>query len=327
MNEAASQQQIKTGAPVAALIQVGSDAYAAFSSGKLYLKLITGYAWVVACDNAHLFYMEDPYSTPELRAFALAAQSLRQPLCNAMSGTDLLLQDSAFRENTAHVDRLAQINHSLYQLMRTICNMSDISQLGLTCNTRPELLNASAVFDEIFEKAAALAKDAGRILQFHGLRRNVDCVLDRNLLERAILNLISNAIKFSPADSTVKATFKQGQNSISLTVENRIKDSSGTIFSDAFHRFLREPGLESAQNGIGLGMAVVSAAASIHSGTVLIQAARKDTARITMSIPIQTVYDAAVRSPLILLEGYSGGIDNYLIELSEILPDPLYRHQ
>lgn len=323
-NAAATDRQIKIGTPVAELITLGAEDYEVFVSGKLYLELKSGRAWISICGDMHLFCIEDSFSSPELRAFALAAQHLRAPLSNAISGTELLLQNETLQQSTALKMQLGQINRSLYQMIRAVCNMSDVSQLGSSFGAKREIQNIAPVFDEIFEKAAALIEDAGRTLKFRGLKHGVDSAIDVQLLERAVLNLISNAIKFSPQGSTIQSVLKQNGNRLTLTVENRIQDGLGGMYGNTFSRFLREPGIESSQIGIGLGMSIVSHSVAAHRGTVLLDTSRKNCVKITVSIPIDTSYEPGLKSPMILLDGYTGGIDNYLVELSDVLPNHYY---
>ena len=323
-NDAALNCQIKTGIPVCELITLGIEEYEAFSAGKLYLELKMGRAWVSICDDFHLFHIENSYSSSELRAFALAAQHLRMPLSNALSGTELLIQNEALHSDTALKAQLGQINQSLYQLMRAVCNMSDISQLGTTYSTKAEFINATSVFREIFEKAAMLTAETGHTLKFSNWEQDIECVMDAQLLERAVLNLVSNAIKFSPNGSKILAALKHNKNRLTLTVENDILDGQGGIYGNAFSRFLREPGIESGKLGIGLGMSVVSSAVSAHSGIVLLNQVRKNSVRISISLPVRTDLSPIMKSPVMLMGGYTGGIDSYLLELSDVLPSHFY---
>ena len=324
VNPSASALLISEGASVSEMITLGASDYAAFKSGKLYLELKAGRAWGSVCDDAHLFCMEENYSSPALRAFALAAQHLRTPLSTAVSGAEILMQNDTMQENADLKQYVGQINRSLYQMLRAICNMSDISQLGAQINTKLELVNVSSVFDDIFEKAAHLARDSQRKLTFTGLKTNVDCAVDVQLLERIVLNLLSNAIKFSPTGDTIKSTLKLKDKRLTFTIENNIQDSNAGFYSNAFNRFLREPGIESGQTGIGLGMSVISRAVAAHNGTVLLDTTKKTGAKVAVSLPIRTEIKPELKAPAILLEGYTGGIDNFLVELSEVLPSNYY---
>lgn len=325
VNDAAAACQITVGTPISEMILLDREDYEVFSSGKLYLALNVGRAWVSVCDGFHLFCLEDTISSPELRAFALAAQHLREPLSNAVSGTEMIIQRTDL-EGTDIKKQLSQINRSLYQLIRAVCNMSDVSQLGIVSKANSKLCNARYVFGEIFEKTATFTENLGHSLQFRNLKQDIECVLDTQLMERAILNMVSNALKFSPEDSSILVVLKHNENRISLTIENSIQDGYSGLYGNAFNRFLREPGIESGQMGIGLGMSIISRAVSAHGGTILLNFNRRGVVKTTISFPIRTTTEPSAKSPIILLDGYTGGIDSYLVELSDVLPNHYYEN-
>lgn len=324
VNNAASQMQIKVGTSINELIKVGTEDYAGFRSGKLYLELSVGRAWVSICDDVHLFNVEGPYPTPELKALALAAQHLRMPLSNAMSSIELLKQNEALENSDSLRQQVSSVNRSIYSLLRSVCNMSDASPAGISCQANLQVQNATAIFDEIFEKLTTFTEKSGQILEFTGLKQPVECLLDPQLMERAILNMVSNAVKFSPAGTTIRIIVKHTGHRLSIAVENTISEEQRRIYSNAFLQFRRIPTIEDGLYGIGLGMSVISGVMAAHSGTVLLDTAKKNTDRITLSFPVRTTANSVVRSPIQLLGGYTGGIDSYLVELSDILPNHFY---
>lgn len=95
----------------------------------------------------------------------------------------------------------SKLKRSLYQLLRMIGNMSDAS--GSSLSFRPERQNVDAVFREIAEKVTALTDTTGIQISYSGLQTDCSCVFDRQLMERAVLNMVSNALKFTPAGGTV----------------------------------------------------------------------------------------------------------------------------
>ena len=325
VNDAAAACHISVGTSISEMIVQGKEDYESFSSGKLYLALNTGRAWISFCGNLQLFCLEDNFTSPELRAFALASQHLRTPLSNAVSGTEMIMQREDL-EGTDIKQQLGQINRNLYQLIRAVCNMSDVSQLGVSNISHTKLYNARYVFGEIFEKAAALTGNSGHTLQFKNVKQSVECALDAQLIERAVLNMISNAVKFSPEGSNILAVLRQNGNRLSLTMENSVEDGYSGIYGNAFSRFLREPGIESGQMGIGLGMSIISSAASVHGGTILLNLTKRGIVKITMSIPIRTTIDSTTKSPTPFFDSYTGGIDSYLVELSDVLPNQYYEN-
>lgn len=328
-NQAALQRQFSHGTPVSQIIRFGAEDYAQFNSGKLCLTLcvqeITYSATVTVAENAHLFCVETAYAESELRAFALAAQYLRQPLANAMSYTELLLPNDTIREDPQAHKQLAQVNRSLHQILRAICNMSDVAQYKQLQPGRMQLQDAAAFFDELLEKAAYMASQTGHTLHYNVPQQPLHCLLDTEKLERAALNLLSNAFKYAPENSDIHAAVRCNKNRIRLTVTSPIYGDPN-LSGDIFHRFLREPGLEDSRHGIGLGMSMIHSAAAAHGGTVLWEIPNEQEVRFTVTIKMtKSESSPSLRSPVRLFVDYAGGRDRFLVELSDILPGELYK--
>lgn len=322
-NRAALQLQITPGCPIEQLIEIGKKEYAEYTDGKLCLTLLIGGISYACCvtelDSDHLFCLETDYQSAELRAFALAAQYLRGPLSNAISGTEQLLNQESIQQSSA-IDLTAQINRSLHQMLRAIGNMSDAAGKHANATTQ----NAVWIFEEILQKTKDLMSSQQKELIYKIPRLEVSCMLDREQLERAILNLISNAFKYATPGSAVSADLSYRSDCLYFTVENDISDMTADLQASIFSRYLREPGISDGNTGIGLGMSLVRNIAAKHGGTVLLEHSN-NRMRITMTIHVATPAENIFRSPVRLPIDYSGGFDHSLIELSEILPASNYK--
>ena len=124
---------------------------------------------------------------------------------------------------------------------------------------------------------------------------------------------------FSASGDTVDATLKHRGNTLSLTVVG----GNSKITGNLFHRYSRQPALESRDFGLGLGMSLIHSAASAHGGTVLIEQPKNGKVRITMTLKIEQSNHTDVRSPILVPDIY-GGQDQALVELSDVLPTKFY---
>lgn len=328
VNQAAQQRQIQPGTHVRELICVGLEDYERFTGGRLCLTLlicdIACNASVTAADGYHIFALDPDFDEPELRAFALAAQQLREPLSNAMVSTELLLpNDTIQKDPEAHL-QLARVNRSLHQLLRAVCNMSDAASFKNQCTCRMEMRDTVSIFEEILEKASHLAHQAERTLNYRCTLQSVFSAVDAEKLERAVLNLISNALKFSPKGGTVNARLYRSGSRLIFTVEDSGQGIDPMLHSNIFSRYLRQPGIEDCRSGIGLGMSIVHAVAAAHGGTVLAEQPEASGARLTMTLAIRKSVESEVRSPILLPTDYAGGLDHAALELSDVLPDALF---
>lgn len=327
-NTAAKQRLLDRNMCIADLVCIGKAEYKAFKKGKLCLQLsVNGQLYdasVTSYEDYQLFTLESAYETPELQVLAKAAQALREPLSNAIIGLEQIISQDY--EKKEYADSTAEINRSLHQMLRTIGNMSDVGLLNE--HTHKKLYqDAIWIFDEILQKAANVAQKAKRIFTYTLPKHSAMCNIDAEQTERAVLNLVSNALKFSSPKSKVSAVLKVNKNTLSFTIENKSKELNSHIWVNFFNRFQHEPMIEDGRNGIGLGLSIARKVALIHNGTLLLEQLNNNTIRITMTFAIDTAAQSALptlRSPIKLPILCANTINNTLTELSDALPSALF---
>ena len=318
-NRAARGLLLEEGMEIQPLLQTGSAEYEALSQGCLYLSLCVGGqtfgASVTRMDDGDIFILDQQSDNGELQAMALAARELREPLANVMISAEKLLR-------TAEDPDAARLNHGLYQMLRIIGNMSDA--IKYTAVSRQETRDISALMASIFEKAAALLTQAGIVLEYSGWEESIYCLADEEQLERAVLNMLSNSIKFLPVGGRIRANFSRSGRRMRLSITDSGSGIAKDILANVFRQYLRQPGVEDGRHGIGLGMVLIRSAAANHGGTVLIDQPEEGGTRITITLAIRQSSDTTLRSPILRVD-YAGERDHALLELSESLPSHLYQ--
>lgn len=324
VNEAARKRTLTVGSSISNMLLTGVQEYSDLQEGILHLTInvssIPCGASVTRMDGRDIFRLEQDESQSELQALALAAQELRQPLTNIMAAGDNLLSEQA---SNAEQEQLARLHRGLMQMQRMISNMSDAYRYCQDTAKRQETRNISSIFDEIFTSIAPLAQKAGKQLNYTGLNDAVYCLVDEEMLERAIHNILSNAIKFSPAGGNIDVKLSHKNHMLYLTVSNEGTENAPDVYRDVYNRYLREPGLEDSRCGIGLGMVLIRSAAAAHGGTVLMEQSLERGTRLTMTLSIRQSAKSIVRTNVLRVD-YAGGQNHRLLELSESLPVELY---
>lgn len=323
LNAAAKGLLLTVGTDISLLLLTGRQEYAAFSGGCLYLTLSLGAeAWgatVTRMEEGDIFILEQEEDRAELRSMALAARELREPLTNVMVTADRLFPLSAQDQDPHLKEQVARLNRGLYQMLRILGNMSDAC--GRT--SHQELCDVTALIAEITEKSTALLQHAGIRLVRTGLSEPVYTLIDREQLERALLNMLSNAMKFTSVGGTVEVQLSRQGSILSLSVLDTGSSIADDILKSLFRRYQRLPAIEDSRFGIGLGMVLIRNAASSHGGTVLVDQPGKTGTRITMTLAIRQSQDIRLRSPILRVD-YAGERDHGLLEFSETLPAFLY---
>lgn len=330
VNEAAQRRMISPGTEISALLITGKQEYPEFNGGCLYLTLsLSGQtcgASVLRQKDADIFLLDQETEQAELQAMALAAQELRGPLASVMTLSDWLFSAGSGNSDPTSKEQIAQINRSLFQMLRIVSNMSDAARYAASTDSGQEVRNICAIFEEIFAKASDLLTKVNIRLHYSGLPEPILCLADEDLLERAVYNILSNAVKFTPKDSTIEVRLTRQGNKLYLTVQDGGSGIPDQLWGSVYSRYRREPAIEDGRFGIGLGLVLVRSAAALHGGTVLMEQPENGGVRITMSMEIRQRQVGIFRSPIFKVD-YAGERDHGLIELSDVLPSALYEKE
>ena len=325
-NPAAAALGITVDTPLRNFLSVGKKEYSDYAGGCLYLALeIHGrqyHAAVTRLEEWDIFLL-DQEDMESLQALSLAARELRDPLTSIMCITDGLFPDLYHNGDPRMREQLARLNRGFYQMLRIIGNMSDAERYAAENFCRKDTIDYTAFMAEVFERATNLVSKSGITLEFSNLKAPVYGLGDQDMLERAILNLLSNSLKYVPSGSTLTVSLTRQGKKLRLTVVDHGEGIPEPIRNHVFHRYQRPNSLEDARQGIGLGMVLVRNTAIQHGGTVLIDSPEGIGTRVIMTLAIQEADDNILRSPRFRID-YAGELDHGLVELAEILPANLY---
>jgi two-component system heavy metal sensor histidine kinase CusS len=197
------------------------------------------------------------------------AHELRTPINTLMGETQVTLT----QERT--VDEYKRVLHSALEeharLARMIDSMlflaqADQSRLRVT----PRVLDAKAELQSIAEFYQALADEQGVELRCEG---EGQVKADAMLLRRALSNLVSNALKFTPSGGSVMLRIAaESDCHLSLSVSDSGVGVPAEHLSKLGERFFRaDPSRTESTGGAGLGLAIVRSIMALHGGKLLLR--------------------------------------------------------
>lgn len=319
VNADAKQRMAEPGANIRDLLLTGSEEYDSFTDGCLYLTISLGgtpyCCSVTKLQQAELFCLDDALVSAQLQAMALAASQLRMPV------SELLLELNKLK----NIDKkqFSLLNKNIYRLQRMIGNMSDAAAF-VTATPRKATQEMCSLFQTILEKAKTLLAQSGIQIQYQLPHEPIYSLADSDMLTRAVYNLLSNACKYAIPQNPIEVTLKKVGRKLYFTVSDNGEGVEASLRNTMFTRYKRQPGLEDPRHGMGLGMAMIHAAATAHGGTVLVN--HSSGTQVTMTLSIEKSSGTVVRSPVLRLDKY-GGQDQALIELSDVLSSTLYEKE
>ena len=147
--------------------------------------------------------------------------------------------------------------------------------------------------------------------------------VDRQLLERAVYNLMSNSAKYAKRGGQLWLRLETQGGRIRVILRDDGEGVSEGVRGTLFDRYRRDPGLGDSRWGIGLGMQIVLKAARIHGGTLLMRQIAEGGTEMVLSLNPGQPEAGVVRTPMLYLD-YAGARDHALIELADVLPGMVY---
>jgi two-component system sensor histidine kinase KdpD len=214
---------------------------------------------------------------------ALASHELRTPL-TAIQGFSELLATRPF--TTSEVRRVAEIVRSESErLGRIVADFLDITRLerGLPLALRCAPLDPAPVITDAVEVFRRTRTTHRLELHLHGALPRIDA--DADALDRVLKNLISNALKYSPAGSCVRVHARPEPGAIAVEVEDEGPGVAAADLVRIFEPYYRAPSTARLERGTGLGLAVVKSLVEAHGGTIRAERAAGHGTRMTFVIP------------------------------------------
>lgn len=208
------------------------------------------------------------------------AHELRTPVSNLMTQTQVVLSRprnaveycSVLESNAEELDRMARMITDMLLLAK--------AENGLVLPTR-ETVNLVHEIGTLFDYYDAVAEEKHVQLSLQGAG---EVNADRLMLRRALGNLLSNAIRHSAPDTTLRVQLTEDQRVISIDIENTGDTIPSEYLARIFDRFFRVDASRQRVDGTGLGLAIAKSIITAHGG--LISAASTDgLTRFTITLP------------------------------------------
>ena len=223
-----------------------------------------------------------------LRQFTTdASHELRTPLTIIKGQIDVALQNErepqAYRQVlqgvNEEVDRLIRLSGSLLTLTR-----ADAGRIPLSF----EAVNVPEVVTGAFEQVRPAAVEKGVGLELDpGSLATIQA--DEDLLLQLMLNLLDNALKYTPAGGRVNVGWKMNGDQVKLLVRDTGIGIAQEHLPYVFDRFYRVDKARSrADGGVGLGLAISRWIAEAHGGSIQVESALGAGSTFTVLLPAES---------------------------------------
>lgn len=324
-----AEELVAPGSPIRELLPPDAvlQELIAAAATVLPLRLRTGYvtAQVQPLEGALLLFLPVGDDSACTSTISRAAQAVSAPLTTLLSASGTIFPLLADAEDPVLQRNLAVLSRSCYQLLRVSENLGDLSAvLRGRLPLSMEKTDLTDFLDNFSQTAGDLCLQAGRELDTQLPQAPIFLWADRRQLRRALLALLSNAIKYTAPGSRLQLTLTRRGKRAFLRLTDGGEGMSSEVLASAFSRYTQPQEQEDPRAGAGFSLPVVQAVVQAHGGTVLLQSQKALGTDVIVTLPIGLPQDQTLlRSPRIPVDR-SGGFVPELVELSDALPPEAY---
>lgn len=219
----------------------------------------------------------------------MAAHDLRSPLGNILTYSELLLED-VMPLSEDHKEFLSIIHASSQYMIRMVDDLLDLARIESgRLDLQLEPTDLRSLLEEHVARIRALAVRKNMHLTMDGLKGLPSVLADPERIRQVLDNLIGNAIKYSPAGSTIEVTGFRRDDFVVI----RVRDHGIGIAADHLDRLFKPFGKvwgwgTAGEKSTGLGLAIVKRIVLEHRGEVWVQSVLGKGSDFFFSLPVDT---------------------------------------
>jgi signal transduction histidine kinase len=206
----------------------------------------------------------------------------------AMQLIDLYTLNGSIQDPDKKLDKyMGVMKQNSYRLLRLINNIIDLTKIDSNYfEVDLHNHNIAAIVDNIIQSIGVYASSKAINLSYSKEFEKKIIACDVDKIERILLNLLSNALKFTNTNGNIKVMLGANENRVTIVVEDDgigiPEDKQGAIFQ----RFRQvDKSFTRNREGSGIGLSIVKALVEMHKGTISVESEYEKGSRFIVQLP------------------------------------------
>jgi signal transduction histidine kinase/DNA-binding response OmpR family regulator len=231
------------------------------------------------------------------------SHEFRTPLTITLGGLNAVLADRAEPLGHGRREPLEAARDASVRLRRLVDGLLEAAEAEENrLVNNPEPTDLARLTEDLAAMFRGVAEQAGLSLVIDAPPLSGSVSIDREVWSKIVLNLLSNALKFT-AQGGVMVALREAENSVTLSVSDTGAGISAEHQSHVFERFYQTPDTGNrAQNGSGIGLSLVSTLVSALGGEIHLSSEPGRGSTFTVVVPVQVAGEDESGRDLDLIE-------------------------
>lgn len=279
---------------------------------------------VASCEGYLLATAVQPWETMGMNTMLSISEGVRQPMTTILSITPKLLPLLEETSDPKAMDRAAELNRSLYAILRITGNLQMYGTANGSMSMRMVRVDMDTWLRDLADRVTPLCEAANRKLVYQCAPGRYLCSMDTDRMERVLLNLLSNAMKFTDPGGIITISLRRSGNRIFITVQDNGCGIPADQMSVVFNRSEHRGRFPDPRWGIGIGLPIAKGIVQAHGGRMMLESEEGVGTSVHIALDAHVGSDECILRSPVKLPDYSGGIDHVLLELADALPAKVF---
>jgi len=229
----------------------------------------------------------------------ITSHELRTPMTSIQGYVQMILKHLLGEVNEQQEKALHIVLRNIIRLDHLIQDILDVSRLESgTMKFIPEKTNIAELIKETEETMISSAKEKNINLQIDILEELPELIVDNERIKQVLINIINNAIKFSPEYSVIHIRLYVDTENITFEIQDFGRGIPPKYQNDIFKTFYQvDGGMDRKFGGVGLGLSICRGIIMAHGGTIWVESEGIENKGSTFkfTLPISSITDVEER--------------------------------
>jgi PAS domain S-box-containing protein len=229
--------------------------------------------------------------------FTNISHEFRTPLNVMLSALQLsciVLNDSPTIEGRDNVKKYMNLmKQNCYRLIRLVNNLIDITRIDTGYyKISPEECNIVSIIEDITLSVKNYIENKGISITFDTDAEEIMMVCDPDKIERIMLNLLSNALKFTDSPGHIMVNVSDKNDKVFISVKDTgigVPEGKEKLIFDRFQQV--DKSLSRNHEGSGIGLALVKSLVEMHGGNIKLNSIYNEGSEFIIELPMNNYLD------------------------------------
>ena len=213
------------------------------------------------------------------------SHELRTPLTGVIGFSGLL--EHAERAGDEERQMAARIKSEGGKLLNLIDNLMDLSRFeSAEINLRLELISPAMIIYQVMDSLRPQIEHAGHSVTVHCSQEMPETLMDHYRITQAVAQLVSNAVKFTPAGGRLTIGCHELPDWVEIYVRDNGPGMTPEEMATIFDRFRQVDGSATRlHGGAGIGLPIVKSLVELHGGVIRVESEKGNGSTFTIALP------------------------------------------